>query len=400
MDEVSNNTLNKVTITDFCYLIDMALENKIPWRSFGSFLMDITQSLEDSRQVMTILLEKLEALHFKLLKKEDETKLHVKKAIKLVTACKKQTSSVDKASKDDSYEIENYVHISDELDNQDSLPETNAIDDDIEVLEVIKERIDVNMYSEFNESNRSSKIDMQVGENDKEDLVIEELSTPFKEIDNKWYTFVTNDRSCDKETELPDEPKEIEGIKARGSEMHITYKNPDSTNKTSLFQCKTCQKTFSDASSFKRHGSIHTGKNEKQFECQKCKKMFPQKCALKRHERIHTGEVPYECKTCKKRFKHIHNLKSHERIHTGEKPFECKTCFKTFAQSSHLKTHERIHSGEKPYECKTCFKTFTRSSVLTIHERIHSGEVPYQCKTCNKRYGSFSSLWIHEKNHH
>ena len=391
MDEMSNNALNKVTITDFCYLIDMALENKIPWKSFGSFLIDITQSLEDSRQVMTILLEKLEALHFKLLKKENETKLHKKEIMNLDTESEEQNSfeNIGNHSEDNSFDKDNHVDISNE-----------PIEDDIEVLEVIKERIDENMFLDFNESERSPEGDMQVGENDEKDLVIEELSTPVKEIDNKWYTFVTNDKACDKETELPDEPKEIEGIKARGSEMHITYKNPDSTNKTSLFQCKTCQKTFSDASSFKRHGSIHTGKNEKQFECQKCKKMFPQKCALKRHERIHTGEVPYECKTCKKRFKHIHNLKSHERIHTGEKPFECKTCFKTFAQSSHLKTHERVHSGEKPYECKTCFKTFTRSFLLKVHERIHSGEVPYQCRKCDKRYPSLSQLRQHEKNHH
>ena len=75
MEGTQTHALNKVTITDFCYLIDMALQNKIPWKSLGSFLMelDIMQSLEDSRQVMTILLEKLETLHFKLLNKE---KLH------------------------------------------------------------------------------------------------------------------------------------------------------------------------------------------------------------------------------------------------------------------------------------------------------------------------------------
>ena len=86
MEEESNNTLNKVTINDFCYLIDMALQNKIPWKSFSSFLMDITQSLEDSKQVMKILLEKLEALHFKLIKKEKETKLHKKEVMNLDTA--------------------------------------------------------------------------------------------------------------------------------------------------------------------------------------------------------------------------------------------------------------------------------------------------------------------------
>ena len=242
MDEVSNNTLNKVTITDFCYLIDMALENKIPWKSFGSFLMDITQSLEDSRQVMTILLEKLEALHFKLLKKEDETKLHEKEAMKLVSESTKQTT----ITKDDLYEIENNVNIADELDKQNFLPEIEAIDNDIEVVEVIKEKIDDNMYLEFNESDKSSEGDMQVSENDKDDLENEEVNGSVKEIDNEWYTFVTNDKTMDGESETMAEPKEIEGISnwKKNERIHTGEKS---------YECKTCMKRFKYTSNLKKH---------------------------------------------------------------------------------------------------------------------------------------------------
>ena len=87
MDELSKN---KVTMTDFCYLIDMALQTKIPWKPLASFLMDITQNLEDSRQVTIVLLEKLEALHLKFLQNEIEKKLHEKEVMDLDTEFEKK----------------------------------------------------------------------------------------------------------------------------------------------------------------------------------------------------------------------------------------------------------------------------------------------------------------------
>ena len=58
--------------------------------------------------------------------------------------------------------------------------------------------------------------------------------------------------------------------------------------------------------------------------------------------------VTFECKHCDKAFSEARNLKRHERIHTGEKPFKCKKCNKTFSQAGNLKLHERKHTGEKP----------------------------------------------------
>ena len=187
MEGIQTQTTNKVTITDFCNLIDMALQNKITWKSLCSFLMDITQNLENLRQVTVVLLKKLEELHIRLLQKEMD----------LANESEKQSpcENVENTSEDTTFENENHhVDISYEPDKEDSLPETKTIEDDIEVLEVIEERIDAERYSKFTESEKSLEYDRPMSENNENSSRIEEVNYSGKEIDNEWYKFVTNDK--------------------------------------------------------------------------------------------------------------------------------------------------------------------------------------------------------------
>ena len=339
---------------DFSYFVNMALRNTMPWTTLAIFLKDLAPTLNESREIISILLKELETLNSVLQEKQSQLKSYTENSQNLDKCRSRKISEemsfelnedkdeentgkeseeqssfkdIEKNSEDNSFVSENYVDI---MNDQDFLPETEPEDD------MREKRL------------RNAQVRHSV-----------------EEIDNEWYTFVPNDKPWENETEILDKPKEIEGSISRENEVIITSNDSDSTPKDNSFQCTTCLKTFHDGRNLKRHEKFHIG--EKPFECQTCKKRFTQKCDLNKHERIHTGEVPFECKTCKKRF----------------------------TQSGSLKIHERIHSGEKP-----CFKTFNQPSILKVHERIHSGEVPYKCKACDKRFRSHSNLWHHEKNYH
>jgi uncharacterized Zn-finger protein len=81
------------------------------------------------------------------------------------------------------------------------------------------------------------------------------------------------------------------------------------------------------------------------------------------------GYKPFQCRTCQRRFSEATVMTAHVRTHTGERPFGCDQCEKKFAVATALTIHRRLHSGEKPYPCrhKSCSKTFSESSNLTKH---------------------------------
>lgn len=57
---------------------------------------------------------------------------------------------------------------------------------------------------------------------------------------------------------------------------------------------------------------------------------------------IQTGEKPYECRFCNKRFTQNTILKTHMTLHTGKK-IKCPDCNKLFSRASNLILHRREH---------------------------------------------------------
>ena len=284
MEPIAKTPLDK---NDISNLIDMALKNKMPWNTLAYLLNEIITY--DPKQVVETLLEELKNLHRKMMEIHYDSLPNAKANVDGIEALKVNGKEIIQEGNAIDLETE----IDDKEDSPNSSLEIGIVDDDIEFLEVVKERVEEDADLEFNESTTSFEHNSENYEN--------ELG---KEIDNEWYTFVTNTKACDK---LPDKPKNIADNTNRENEVPITTKDSDSTSKASSLQCTSCLKSFSTNQT------------------------------LKRHEMIHLGEVPFECKTCKKRFRYTYHLKSHERIHTGEKPYKCKTCVKTFSQSNYLK---------------------------------------------------------------
>ena len=141
------------TKTDFSYFIRMALQDNIAWKSLAMILKDLAPTLIETREVIFILLKALEALKSTLKKKEKELKMFQNNGFHE----KSQKNNVENHTI--ALATKNILNHTKGIKEQEQSSlfeaETETIEDEIEVLDVVKESIDGKKYLDVNKAPKS-----------------------------------------------------------------------------------------------------------------------------------------------------------------------------------------------------------------------------------------------------
>ena len=145
----------------------MAVQDRLPWKTLAIIINDVAPTLKETREIINMLLKKLETLHLDLNKKEIE--LH-------------------------KYQDRNQAFV-----DSNYLPDIETVvnnDDVIEVIETSEIRYLEEMSENFNERKHPSEEFKENGMTESEIKIRKDKGPEnyLKEDDNEWYTFVTSDK--------------------------------------------------------------------------------------------------------------------------------------------------------------------------------------------------------------
>ncbi|EDV96495.1 zinc finger protein OZF [Drosophila grimshawi] len=113
------------------------------------------------------------------------------------------------------------------------------------------------------------------------------------------------------------------------------------------YSCTYCGVQKTTRTELKIHLNYHT--LERTYCCRICSKVCNSSSNLNLHMRsVHEKDRSriYNCSYCERTFNQPFLRKQHELIHTGEKPHECSDCGRHFRQKGALRTHRKIHERE------------------------------------------------------
>lgn len=133
--------------------------------------------------------------------------------------------------------------------------------------------------------------------------------------------------------------------------------------------------------------------------CQVCFKVtFPSIDKYKAHLREHAKLTLYQCRYCDKSFSDSSNFSKHKKVH-GHKYYQCETCKRKFNSKKMIAQHMEYHLKNSPFPCPYCDKICHFQSTLNKHIKFAHCKTPqtrYHCKFCDTHFSALKGKWDHE----